>query len=550
LTTLGPWGSLCLVKTPEASPSNHRWLLGLLTCLVAWLVTAAAAAQTSPLASARPAALTIEEPVDEGSPRAAVAEFLRLCRADRFEDAARYLDVPKARLAEGAELARRLKAVMDRHAWVDLETISAIATGDTKDGIPLAFEGIASIPKAGGGTEPLRLFRRAAVGGTPAWVVSRTTVEHIDGWYSALEHRWMLERLPPALLKAGPRELLYWQWMALPAVALLALALGALLSRLSRRILVWLVSRSHVSWDDHVATRVRGPLTLLFALGLVYLTLPWFGLYQPADAFVQGLLRGGLLFAFFWALGRMVEVWGRIIVDSRWGKDNITARSLAPFGIRLAKLVVFTIAVFAFVSAMGYSPTSLIAGLGVGGLAVALAGQKTVENLFGAVSISVDQPFRPGDFIKVEDFIGTVESIGLRSTRIRTLDRTIITIPNGRLSEMRVETFALRDRIRLAMTVGLIYGTTAEQMRTVLAGMEKVLRDHPKIWPDTVDVRFKELGASSLNIDVMAWFLTSEWSEFQTIRQEVLLDFMRVVEEAGTEFAFPTTTVHLEQRTS
>jgi MscS family membrane protein len=159
----------------------------------------------------------------------------------------------------------------------------------------------------------------------------------------------------------------------------------------------------------------------------------------------------------------------------------------------------------------------------------------------------VDQPFRVGDFVRVEDFVGTVEEIGLRSTRFRTLDRTLVTIPNGRLADMRLESFTARDRMRLACIVGLVYETTAEQMRAVLEGLERVLRDHPLIWPDTVVVRFKEFGDSSLNIEVMAWFQTPVWSEFQLIRQEVLLGFMDVVEKAGSSFAFPTRTLHLVQ---
>ncbi len=149
--------------------------------------------------------------------------------------------------------------------------------------------------------------------------------------------------------------------------------------------------------------------------------------------------------------------------------------------------------------------------------------------------------------MKVEEFVGTVEEIGLRSTRIRTLDRTLISIPNGKLADMRLESFSARDRMRLAAMVGLVYDTTAAQMRQVLEGLERVLREHPRIWPDAVVVRFSALGASSLDIEVMAWFQTSDWGEFQLMRQDVLLSFMDVVEKAGTSFAFPTRTVHLVQ---
>ena len=203
------------------------------------------------------------------------------------------------------------------------------------------------------------------------------------------------------------------------------------------------------------------------------------------------------------------------------------------------------IAVVAVLSMLGYPVASLIAGLGIGGLAVALAAQKTVENLFGAFSIGVDQPFREGDFVKIEDFVGTVEAVGLRSSRFRTLDRTVITIPNGRLADMRLESFTARDRLRLATVIGVEYRTTAAQMREVLSGFERVLRDHPKIWPDAMVVRFREFAASSLDIEIMAWFQTSDWGEFQLIRQEILLQFMELVERAGTSFAFPTRTIHI-----
>jgi MscS family membrane protein len=138
-----------------------------------------------------------------------------------------------------------------------------------------------------------------------------------------------------------------------------------------------------------------------------------------------------------------------------------------------------------------------------------------------------------------------VESIGLRSTRIRTLDRTLISIPNGKLAELRVESFAVRDRLRFACALGLVLETTEQQMRAVLAGLERVLRAHPKLWPEGVTVRFKEIGAFSLNLEINAWFDTVDWDEFMLIREETLLSFLRVIEEAGTVLAVPARNVHL-----
>jgi MscS family membrane protein len=280
-------------------------------------------------------------------------------------------------------------------------------------------------------------------------------------------------------------------------------------------------------------------------LALVYLSVPWLALYEPARDFIHAALRGALLVAVFWALARGVDIGGQLLVDSAWGRARAGSRSLVAVGARAGKLAVLAMAVVALLSELGYPVASLVAGLGIGGLAVALAAQKTVENLFGAFSIAADEPFREGDFVKIEDFVGTVEEIGLRSTKVRTLDRTLISLPNGRLAEMRVESFTVRDRIRLSCILGLVYGTTGAQMRAILDGLEQALREHPRIWPDAVIVRFKEFGASSLDIEVMAWFQTADYSEFQLYRQEVLLRFMDVVEQNGSSFAFPTRTVHL-----
>jgi MscS family membrane protein len=340
-------------------------------------------------------------------------------------------------------------------------------------------------------------------------------------------------------------NLAWWQWAALPALALGAWLLGMLLSRVTRAALGWLARRTPMTWDDLLIARAGAPLTLAWAIAIVSVGLPWLELSPQVRALTSRLTNGLFLVAVFWMLLRSVDVASQAIGEARWAKQHSASRALLPLARRLAKVGVAIAAAVALLSELGYSVTSLVAGLGIGGLAVALAARSTLENLFGAFSIGADQPFREGDFVKIEDFVGTVEAIGLRSTRIRTLDRTIITLPNGKLADMRVETFAPRDRIRLACDLGLVYGTGEAQMRQILAGLERVLREHPKIATDAVTVRFKALGPSSLDIEIMAWFATTDFAEFQGIRQEILLRFMAVVEACGSSFAFPTHTVHL-----
>jgi MscS family membrane protein len=211
----------------------------------------------------------------------------------------------------------------------------------------------------------------------------------------------------------------------------------------------------------------------------------------------------------------------------------------------LAKGFVAIGGLVATVAAFGYPVATVLAGLGIGGIALAFGAQKTIENLFGSVALAADQPFRVGDFVKVEDFTGNVERIGMRSTQIRTLDRTLVSLPNGKLADMRIEDFASRDRIRFAATVALVYGTTEAQVRRVVAGIEAMLRGNPRVWPDAVVARLAAFSPSSLDVEVLCWFETRDFEEFRGLRQEALLGILRTVEEAGARFAFPTRTVHV-----
>lgn len=511
-----------------------------------WLFFAAVTA-VAPLAWAAPdpgpAAEEEEEAASLDSPRASLLRFLTLARDADFESAAAYLEIPTARKAEAADLARRLKLVIDRHVWFDLDTVSARPGGNPDDGLPWGHDQLAELPSPDGGLDSLRLIRRGPEGAR--WIFPKSAVLRIDAWYEQLDNRWLLEHLPTALLRPGPQDLMWWQWIALPILMLLALLASRVMSRVTIALAGRAAAMTRTEWDDAVLARIGGPFTLALTLGTTWLVLPWLALYSPAEAFVHRGLRGGLFVVFFWTLQRMIDVVQQVIAGSPWGREHPASRSLLPLGARVGKVVLFAIAIVALLSEMGYPVTSLVAGLGIGGLAIALAAQKTVENLFGAFSIGADQPFREGDLVRIEDFIATVEYIGLRSTRFRTADRTLISIPNGKLAEMRLESLAARDRLRLFCVLGLVYDSRADQVRKVLAGFEAVLVSHPHVWPEGITVKLCSLGASSLDIEITAWFQTNDYAIFQGWREEVLLSFMEEVEKAGTSFAFPTQTIHL-----
>lgn len=487
------------------------------------------------------------ETVSPESPRAIVAAFLDLAGAGKDSDAAQYLDLPDSLRTRGPELAREFKLVLDRKVWIDLEDISGAAAGDTSGGGSRNLVQIAELPGARGDHEPVRLAR-VWRGGQQRWLFSRGTVQRIPEWYAALPDRWALQHLPAGFLKTGPLGLTAWQWLAFPLVLVVAFGFGTALNMVLAWLFARLARRTAREWDDEFIGRLAGPVTLGLTVAMVAFLLPWLALGVQGQQWVSRLLKAGLIVAFFWGLIRLADVWRERMAVSGWAMAGGAARSILPLGTRVAKVAIVAIGVVAVLSTLGFPVAGVLGGLGIGALAFALAAQKTVENLFGAFSIGADQIFREGDSIKIDDVAGTVERVGLRSTRIRTIDRTVVTLPNGKLADSRIESFAMRDRIRLNMVLGLVYETTGAQMRTVLDGLERVLREHPHIMKDNITVRLTDFGASALNVQVQTWVQTTDWNEFLLDRQGILLQFMDVVEQAGSGFAFPSQTVYLKQQ--
>ena len=354
----------------------------------------------------------------------------------------------------------------------------------------------------------------------------------------------MIERhLPDWLLARGPWGLDWWQWVAVPLFLAAALALGAVLSWLTRLLLGRITARTATSRDDELLDRLRGPLTVLWASLAAAGAGELLELERTPEAAYRHFTRAWFFLALFWGGFRAVNVLFAAAGVAPWARQNPSLAGVLPLFRKIAKFALLVLGAVAVLNEIGFQVGSLLAGLGIGGIAVALAAQKTLENFFGSMALGVDQPFRVGDLVKVEDVLGTVESIGMRSTRLRTMDRTLVTIPNGKLADMKAETFAARDRLRLYTTLALVRATRAEQMRRVLAGIEAALREHPRIWPDGISVRFVAFAESSLTVEVQAWFHTADWDAFTAMRQELYLRFMEIVEAAGTRLAYPTRTV-------
>ena len=351
--------------------------------------------------------------------------------------------------------------------------------------------------------------------------------------------------MPEVLQRIGPLDILWWQWIALPVLVIVSFVVGHLLGRVTRWFLCRVALRTEATWDDAILLALAAPLRWTWTILIFRAATKFMGLDYDVDRAIGGLVRGLLFLCFFWFAIRVLEESRRVLGETEWAKEKPIARSLVPLAVRVAKVVVLIIALISMLSQFGYPVAGLIAGLGIGGIALALAAQKTVENLFGAFSIGLDQPFREGDGVKIGEFTGTVESIGLRSTRIRTADRTVVTIPNAQVAEAKIESFAERDRLRLYFKVGLVYQTTGAALRGILDDARTLLREHPRIGDEEVDVRFVAFGASALELEIICWFSGTDGLEFKAVREQLLMTFTEIVEKHGSAIAYPTQTVHV-----
>jgi len=226
-------------------------------------------------------------------------------------------------------------------------------------------------------------------------------------------------------------------------------------------------------------------------------------------------------------------------------KDRTGTESLVLLGERLLRALVFLVAVFAILAIVGVDTKTALAGLGIGGIALALGAQRTVENLLGGILLLTDKALAIGDFCNISNRVGVVEDITLRSVRLRTLDRTLVSIPAGALAQSGIENFATREKILAQSTLRLRYGTSVEQLTRILAGIRKVLDESSNVESATSRIRLVNFGAESIELEVFVYMLTADYNRFLELREELLLRIASVVEAAGSAFA-PTRFIYMQ----
>ena len=489
-----------------------------------------------------------KDPLGRNTPRGAVINFLNNIRRGHSEIAALYLNGPLTGSLRGANtetLAQQLATVLDRRLPARLDQISDDPEGSVPDPLRPNEDVIGTITTSRGDLDVLveRVDRGKA---GKVWLFSQKTLKSIPEVFDELNAPTVETILPKFLVVTGFAGIPLFEWLAV----FLGLPFLYLMTGLLNRLISFGVDacrrRLFRNGDIKKIQVLPAPIRLLLVALSIYWLLSKVSLPFFARQFWSTTSLVIVIVACTWLLMLLTRKAEHYLVARRPSLNGSAAvlrliRRVANGLLCLAALL-FTLHHF------GIDPTAALAGLGVGGIAVALAAQKTLENIIAGVSLIADQAVRVGDTLKLGDIVGTVEDVGLRSTRIRTLDRTLISVPNGQIANMSLETLSARDKFWFHPIMGLRYETTPVQLRSLIIGIRKLLLEHSSIDVSTVRVRFLRLSAFALDLEICAYVTAYDWDSFVTIQEELLLNVMNLVKEAGTDIAYPSQTLYFAAR--
>jgi MscS family membrane protein len=489
-----------------------------------------------------------DDPLGRRNPRGTIQGFLKAMADENYETAARYMHLDPAlpEESDGPAMAQALQRLLDKSGTILPYTqISNEPDGTTAGVLGPDLERVGSAT-VNGETFNLVLEKTIGPDGGPLWLFSSQTVKRIP-------RRADDVATVPLVNQALPGVLIENKWGGVPLghwMSIIVIMAGAFL--LSWAITKLLRLGIPVFWykarEEKTAGLIRAfslPFRLYLAVWIFMLVSQQVGIsiiVRQRFGGVAYMVGAAALLILIW---RLIDVLTNISQKRLVTRSNMAGVSALLFLRRATKIALFIFGGIIILSNLGFDVTTWLAALGIGGLALALGAQKTVENFVGSVTLIADQPVRVGDFCKIGDVVGTVEQIGMRSTRIRTLDRTVITIPNGELSSSKIENFAHRDRFRFHTTFGLRFETTPDQIRYLLVELRSILYAHPQVDPDPARIRFREIASDSLNLEIFAFVHAKDTNQFLEIQEDLFLRMMDVIETSGTGFAFPSQTIYI-----
>lgn len=480
------------------------------------------------------------DPLGRSSPRSSITGFLRAVEAGRYTAAANYLDIPERnRNTIGVTLAKELQAVMNDGFDHPLGLITEKPEGIEEDTLAPNKENLGEIKIADESVD-LILTRVNDPENGQIWLVSAETLSRVPVLYKKITGFAFLEMIPPQLQEKF-LGVEWWQWIGFIILFLVAYGLAQLFGLVVRIVLR---RTKKISMNALPQGAILLLAFFLHSRFVASLEIPilYLSYYRR---FVAALVLIGLTWLLMRGIDRLAEIARMRAVSS----GRLATGSWVIIGRRMTKVVLIAAVALIFLGWMGFNLSAAVAGVGIGGIAIGLGAQKTLENLFGGISIASDEVVRVGDTCNFAGRTGTVTDIGLRSTRVRTAERTELSIPNGVLATMTVENLSMRDKLLFQTTINLKYETTAEQFQTILQNIRDLLTLDSRVETATIRVRFINYGDNALQMEIFSYILTSDFNRFAEAREDLLLKIMGIVQGAGTNFSFPSpTTVYLEDK--
>jgi MscS family membrane protein len=511
--------------------------------LLITLLQASSAAQrpyTRP-AQASPPAAALADPLGRTTPIGTVAGFTSAVRHGNVETAAQYLQLTPAQRPDAEALARDLAALIERFFTQPITALSSQPEGSRDDTLPPDRDRL--VLSIDGKSVDIGLVRITDAHGNLVWLISSDTLAEVPSLSLALHPTWIQVIMPRALVARSLFGISLAQWIVYAA------SIGAPL------LLLWVASRLVIGLARRKIMDARRPLLDTWGAGLTaplivtgtlaahFAVMPFLGFpltFRLAYARLGMVVAVAVLAWLVWRLLTLSAAQAELAAQRR---GHAGTRSLMLLGERVFKVLILVLTVLTILAIAGVNTTTALAGLGIGGIAVALGAQKSIENLLGGVFLLTDKALAVGDLCRVSERTGWIEDITLRSVRVRTLEQTLLSIPAGALAQANIENFSTRGKMPIQSTLRLQYGTTSEQLRKVIRSVQDVLDRHAQLEPGSARIRLVNLGAQALELELFAYVLTIDGQQFMTLREDILLQVTEIVESSGTAFARPDQSV-------
>lgn len=482
------------------------------------------------------------------TPRGTFEGYIKAVSKEDYKRAAEFLELaplPADKRIRGHQLARILQQALDRNGDVPPTVmLSDKPEGKTDDDLSGDSESIGTL-EIHGESVPLLLHRSENDKDGPIWLVASTTLQQLPRTVSDEASLPINQFIPETLVDNKWNGVPWGHWLAMLVLAGMAYVISRAVVTIVASVAQTVLSKKFPGCPPGLVRAVTVPIQWFVAVAL-FVSL---GQRVGISIIVRQYFSEGVVIvawvSVLWLIWRLVDVIATVSEQHMTNQARFGALSAVLFLRRSSRLLLVAVGIIVALHTAGFNVTTGLAALGIGGIAFALGAQKMMENLVGSMTLVFDQAVRIGDFCKVGETLGTIEQIGMRSTRIRTLDRTVVIIPNGDFSARKIENYTHRDRFLFRPILGVRYQTSPEQLRDLLTQLRGMLYSHPQVHPDPARVRFLGFASSSLDIEIFAYIMASDYEHFLEVQEDLNLRIADTIENSGTGFAFPSRTVYL-----